>query len=537
MLTETDKYKLSLYVEKEKIHISNNCNIYLTQSSLDNKLYIKRVYENSNMLELFNTIKNKGVRNTPQIYEVFYDGENTIVIEEYILGHTADSVNLTKSILYKLIDRLLLSVKDLHSINIIHRDIKPSNIIIIGDYRAYLIDFGIARFHSEILDSDTTQFGTKGFASPEQYGFQQTDFRSDIYSIGKTIEALIKANNIKCNLKKIVSKSISFDPKDRYNSVSEMKRAVIISKYGISFSVVTTLIFVLALIIVLKNNHNKVELHTEQTTTDITIADTTTEYTTATQTTTVLQTEEQTTKVSSQNTVSTENKAVAQNSQPKAVQQNKSTTSKPQSVNYKNVNVIKSGNAKLYYSGLKTPANADCMEMLKNETHKTCSIAMNNAYVTVECIKNNSNLTVNLSDNLGHKNSLSMSFSDVQLKNCQNPNNHGFNAYIFFTDYNGDGNTDIFVNFTDAAQSINEEGNPVSVDYGNGSEPYIVHNWNSLKLVEHTSEKGFYTYKEVITTSAGSMFEVGGNYKGSIYCNEYSTLYVPSNGVITEKMA
>jgi len=33
------------------------------------------------------------------------------------------------------------------------------------------------------------------------------------------------------------------------------------------------------------------------------------------------------------------------------------------------------------------------------------------------------------------------------------------------------------------------------------------------------------------------MFEVGGNYKGSIYCNEYSTLYVPSNGVITEKMA
>ena len=85
-----------------------------------------------------------------------------------------------------------------------------------------------------------------------------------------------------------------------------MKRAVIISKYGISFSVVTTLIFVLALIIVLKNNHNKVELHTEQTTTDITIADTTTEYTTATQTTTVLQTEEQTTKVSSQNTVSTE---------------------------------------------------------------------------------------------------------------------------------------------------------------------------------------------------------------------------------------
>ena len=112
-----------------------------------------------------------------------------------------------------------------------------------------------------------------------------------------------------------------------------------------------------------------------------------------------------------------------------------------------------------------------------------------------------------------------------------------FNAYIFFTDYNGDGNTDIFVNFTDATQSINEEGNPVSVDYGNGSEPYIVHNWNSLKLVEHSSEKGFYTYKEVLTTSAGSMFEVGGNYKGSIYCNEYSTLYVPSNGVITEKMA
>ena len=34
MLTETDKYKLSLYVEKEKIHISNNCNIYLLRGAV-----------------------------------------------------------------------------------------------------------------------------------------------------------------------------------------------------------------------------------------------------------------------------------------------------------------------------------------------------------------------------------------------------------------------------------------------------------------------------------------------------------------------
>ncbi len=80
MLSETDKYKLSLYEVKEKLHISKDCIIYLTQSSISNKLYIKRVYENSNMLQLFNTIKDKKVRNTPEIIETFYDGKDTIVI-------------------------------------------------------------------------------------------------------------------------------------------------------------------------------------------------------------------------------------------------------------------------------------------------------------------------------------------------------------------------------------------------------------------------------------------------------------------------
>ena len=47
-----------------------------------------------------------------------------------------------------------------------------------------LIDFGIARVWREGEEADTTHFGTRSYAPPEQYGFGQTDVRSDVYALG-----------------------------------------------------------------------------------------------------------------------------------------------------------------------------------------------------------------------------------------------------------------------------------------------------------------------------------------------------------------
>ena len=70
---------------------------------------------------------------------------------------------------------------------IIHRDIKPENILLLPDGRVGLIDFGIARQYKSGQDTDTRRMGTRSTAAPEQYGFAQTDHRTDLYALGMTL--------------------------------------------------------------------------------------------------------------------------------------------------------------------------------------------------------------------------------------------------------------------------------------------------------------------------------------------------------------
>lgn len=536
MLSSTDKYKLSLYNIKQSVHSSTSCDIYLTQSSLDNKLYIKRVYKDANMFELFSAIRDKKVRNTPKLFELFYDGSNTIVIEEYIPAYTADSITLTKSALYTIIISLLISVEDLHSINIIHRDIKPANILVTNDYKVYLIDFGIARFYSDALDCDTTLSGTKGFAAPEQYGFQQTDFRSDIYSIGKTISSLEQANNINSGLKSVIDKAISFDPKDRYNSIPKLRLAIKISRLKpvLIMSAVFCFLFTFYLAVIIHSNKsvNIDNNYTPETTIN-------NEQSVSTEQTTLSETSAQFATVSAVDDAETQPEPdVGVQSEPDAAAQHKtdvSTADYTKTDIQDSINILHYKDGAFYYNGLTVPDGTAFMEMLGNEVSKSCGIMINGTYVTVECIRDNSSLTVNLTDTQGHKDSFITEISDAQLRSYSASATPCFNAYVFFLDYNNDGNTEIFVNFTDAAQLLNEDGKPITVDYGSGSQPYVVHNINMLKLVEHSTASGFYVYAEDISTYSDSKFTVGGSYTDGIFCDEYSTLFIPHDGIITEK--
>lgn len=75
----------------------------------------------------------------------------------------------------------------LHAAGIVHRDISPGNVIVDRRGRAHLTDLGIARVVDVGQSHDTTRLGTWGFAAPEQYGFAQTDARSDVYSMGRLL--------------------------------------------------------------------------------------------------------------------------------------------------------------------------------------------------------------------------------------------------------------------------------------------------------------------------------------------------------------
>lgn len=69
---------------------------------------------------------------------------------------------------------------------VVHRDLTPGNVICpeADPSVPVLIDLGIAREWREGAETDTTHFGTRAYAPPEQFGFGQTDVRSDVYALG-----------------------------------------------------------------------------------------------------------------------------------------------------------------------------------------------------------------------------------------------------------------------------------------------------------------------------------------------------------------
>lgn len=73
-----------------------------------------------------------------------------------------------------------------HSRDVLHRDLKPSNILLDSAGGAYITDFGIGRWLSEMNTTITTQgvVGTPSYMSPEQAQAKPLDGRSDLYSLG-----------------------------------------------------------------------------------------------------------------------------------------------------------------------------------------------------------------------------------------------------------------------------------------------------------------------------------------------------------------
>lgn len=163
----------------------------------------------------------------PQIYSIIQDGDDTIVVEEKIQGRTLEErmkenpVFSREEILY-IFKWLLTALSTLHQKGIIHRDIKPSNVML-SDCRAVLIDFDAARQYRENDNSrDTVCLGTQGYAPPEQYGFSQTDQRSDIYSLGVLIKE-ISSHTPEFGLAPVLSKCTAFSPDERYPSVQALR--------------------------------------------------------------------------------------------------------------------------------------------------------------------------------------------------------------------------------------------------------------------------------------------------------------------------
>ena len=180
-------------------------------------------------LDVYKYLKEHVDPHIPRIIDYYEEDGHLVVIEEYINGNTFDVIinDPSKSDKEKLRYFLDLceGLKILHNAPrpIIHRDLKPSNIIVKEDGTVVIIDYDAAKTYKSDRDQDTTLIGTEGRAAPEQYGFMQSDARTDIYAVGMMIRDAFPNND---RLRKIAAKAMSFDPDDRYKDVEALTDAL-----------------------------------------------------------------------------------------------------------------------------------------------------------------------------------------------------------------------------------------------------------------------------------------------------------------------
>ena len=182
----------------------------------------------------------------PHVEATYELPDHFVVVYDYVSGRPLEHVvqqqgKLPERTATQLICQLCDAVTELHRHGIIHRDITPSNVIVADD-GAHLVDFGIARTVAANATHDTTALGTYGFASPEQFGFAQTDARSDVYSLGRLLgymltgvypddkrygQLLADPHVVPSQLKSVIDRACSFEPSARIQSADELRRAIL----------------------------------------------------------------------------------------------------------------------------------------------------------------------------------------------------------------------------------------------------------------------------------------------------------------------
>lgn len=137
-----------------------------------------------------------GILSHPAIVTVHDIGQDessgvSFIAMEYVEGpNLKEILNQGRPLDWQEISEVLAQVADAldyaHSKGIVHRDVKPANIILCGDARAKITDFGIAKIASMAGNLTTTgQFlGTPNYMAPEQIKGSPVDGRTDIFSLG-----------------------------------------------------------------------------------------------------------------------------------------------------------------------------------------------------------------------------------------------------------------------------------------------------------------------------------------------------------------
>ncbi len=228
------KFLREHYKLLKRIHKSAANEIFLVEDALTHEQFALKIIARPKLL--YPEIAAIEHPNLPKIFLVEETDATTYVVEEFLRGQNLQDYldvhgALNESTVARIGTELCDCLAALHSRHIIHRDIKPANLFLTISGELKLIDFDAARREKPNSFADTNLIGTPGFAAPEQYGFHQTDERTDIYALGLTLRMLAGYENYHGTLTAVFDKCTEFDPRKRYDSVKNLRRAIILRRH------------------------------------------------------------------------------------------------------------------------------------------------------------------------------------------------------------------------------------------------------------------------------------------------------------------
>jgi serine/threonine-protein kinase len=195
--------------------------------------------------------------NLPKVIDYFKEGENYYLVMSLIEGRDLATImeeNGENPLAEQQVLQWMMQVMDAlgycHKQGIVHRDVKPANVIVTGEGKAYLVDFGIAKPNEATTKTTVgARATTPGYSPPEQYGQGRTDTRSDIYAVGAMLYALLTGhepveaidrlngeklphpqdvnNVISPAVAGVIEQAMSLRAADRFQTIVELSEAIL----------------------------------------------------------------------------------------------------------------------------------------------------------------------------------------------------------------------------------------------------------------------------------------------------------------------
>ena len=247
-----------------KLGAGGMANVYLAEDQeLGRRVAIKilndRHANDDQFVERFRReAKNAAALSHPNIVSIYDRGEaegTYYIAMEYLDGRSLKELIVTRGpapvpVAVEYARQILSALRFAHRHGIVHRDIKPHNVLVDGEGRVKVTDFGIARAGASQMTEVGSIVGTAQYLSPEQARGTNVDQRSDLYSLGVVLYELLtgsapfggdtpveiamkhlsqvpeppsaKRPNLPHDLDLLVMRALAKDPDERYQSAEEM---------------------------------------------------------------------------------------------------------------------------------------------------------------------------------------------------------------------------------------------------------------------------------------------------------------------------